>query len=197
MKKSALLIAAIFCMATGFATTYTVSVGGMSFTPSTLTVHPGDVINWVWSDGTHTTTSTSVPTGAATWNSNINSSTTSFSYTPTVIGTYQYQCTFHAAMGMVGTITVVNPTNVSTVANSAGFSMYPNPAKSILHLQLPDNKLPVTITMTDLRGVVVLNKVYSNVAEAEVNLDGLNSGLYIVNAVQGNKVCQQQLSVFH
>ena len=197
MKKSALLIAAIFCMATSFATTHTISVGGMSFTPATLTVHPGDVINWVWADGTHTTTSTSVPTGAATWNSNINSSTTSFSYTPTVIGTYQYQCSFHAAMGMVGTITVVSAANVSTVNNTMGFNMYPNPAKSVLHLQLPDNKLPVTITMTDLRGVIVLHKVYSNVAEAEVNLDGLNSGLYIVNAVQGNKVGQQQLSVFH
>jgi len=72
MKKNLLLVAAIFCLATSvMATTYTISCGGMSFTPSAVTVHPGDVIMWVWANGTHTTTSTTIPTGATAWTNNI------------------------------------------------------------------------------------------------------------------------------
>ena len=121
MKKNLLLSAAICCItATSFATTHTITAGGTSFSPpSGVTVNLGDTVKWVWSSGTHTSTSTTIPSGAASWSGNLNSGSTSFIYVPTVAGTYNYQCNFHFSMGMTGVFTVVGSTGVSPVSASA------------------------------------------------------------------------------
>ena len=54
----------------------------------------------------HTTTSISVPNGARSWNAPIDATHTTFRYRLRVAGTYQYQCNFYFAQGMVGTINV-------------------------------------------------------------------------------------------
>jgi plastocyanin len=80
----------------------TVSMRSDSFLPGSITVARGTTITWRNDDGiTHTATSDSpgwdtgdVPPGA--------SKTTTFN-TP---GTFNYHCTYHRTMGMVGTITV-------------------------------------------------------------------------------------------
>src|SRR5205823_7768905 len=66
----------------------------------------GDIVRFTWVDGFHTTTSTSVPAGAATWDHNLDNSNPTFDYTITVAGSYSYQCNPHAALGMVGTFSV-------------------------------------------------------------------------------------------
>lgn len=88
------------------ATKHIVATSGLVFNPANIpNVTVGDTIRWEWGSGTHTTTSTSVPSGAATWNSPLNSTTTSFEYRVTEAGTYSYQCNIHSAMGMTGTFT--------------------------------------------------------------------------------------------
>jgi len=82
-------------------------VGDFQFTPKTVNARVGDTISWSWQNGTHTTTSTSVPAGATSWDSPMNSSSTRFRTRVTVAGTYRYQCSFHFAMGMKGTIKVM------------------------------------------------------------------------------------------
>src|ERR1041385_5923725 len=108
MKKILLLTAAIaICSVTAAsAATLRVRVQDFQFKPAVINAHVGDVVIWRWVNGMHTTTSTSVPTGARTWNSPIDSTTTQFRYRIRVAGTYQYQCNFHFAQGMVGTINV-------------------------------------------------------------------------------------------
>ncbi len=86
-----------------YAATVTVHVANFAFSPKTVNAVVGDVINWVWDNGSHTTTSTSVPGGAATWSQSMNSGNKSFSYTITVPGTYQYWCIPHSP-DMAGTI---------------------------------------------------------------------------------------------
>lgn len=106
MKKLSTLF--VFLLAINFysnATEWTVNVSNFQFTQKTLNVVVGDVIKWVWVSGTHTTTSTTIPAGAASWDSPITSTSTSFSYTVTVAGTYNYKCTPHEAFGMVGSFT--------------------------------------------------------------------------------------------
>ena len=83
-----------------------INAGGTSFSPNSLTLAVGDTIEFRWSSGTHTTTSTAVPTGAAVWDAPLTSSSTYFKYIITKIGTYNYKCTFHESMGMSGTVTV-------------------------------------------------------------------------------------------
>ena len=89
-----------------YSFTQIVTVQNHIFTPASFTINLGDTIKWTWINGSHTTTSLGIPAGAATWNKNINSSSTSFIYVPTVAGTYNYKCTPHQSMGMVGNFTV-------------------------------------------------------------------------------------------
>ena len=85
-----------------YAGTFTVHVSDFQFTPSNFTVTVGDVINFVWDNGTHTTTSVTTPAGAASWDQPMDNTHTSFSYNVTTAGNYTFQCTFHAAFGMTG-----------------------------------------------------------------------------------------------
>jgi plastocyanin len=87
------------------ATTWNVDVQNFQFTPATLNVVVGDVIHWVWVAGTHTTTSVTIPAGAAAWNSPMDLTTTTFDYTVTQPGIYSYQCNFHAFLGMTASFT--------------------------------------------------------------------------------------------
>jgi plastocyanin len=80
----------------------TVIMGPSSFNPATLTVARGVTVTWRNDDGAaHTSTSDS--TGWDTGNIPAGTSKTTTFNTP---GTFGYHCTYHRAMGMVGTITV-------------------------------------------------------------------------------------------
>jgi plastocyanin len=97
---------------TSNATTWDVTVADFSFNPKTVNALVGDVIKFTWAAGStdHTTTcgsalqGTSLPAGAAPWNADITSESTTFSYTITTAGTYNYGCIPHFAFGMKGTI---------------------------------------------------------------------------------------------
>ena len=88
-------------------TTHVVQVSNFQFSPANITnVVVGDIIRWEWVSGFHTTTddnamhngsATSLPTGASAWDANISSANTSFEYTVTVAGVYDYLCAPHAS----------------------------------------------------------------------------------------------------
>ncbi|MEO6166922.1 MAG: T9SS type A sorting domain-containing protein [Chitinophagales bacterium] len=99
------------------ATKHIVTVQNFSFSPSSMTINLGDTVNWKWVNGDHTTTSTTLPVGAASWNKSINSSNQSFIYVPAVVGTYNYKCNIHPTT-MLGNFTVVCPT--PSISISAG-----------------------------------------------------------------------------
>ncbi|MEI7896267.1 MAG: BACON domain-containing carbohydrate-binding protein [bacterium] len=138
MKKNIYLISflifasGILLSSPSFAVKHVVSVGNFFFNPSSLNVNVGDTIRWVWSAGTHTTTSDpgGIPVGAASWDAPITSSQTSFEYKVTVAGSYSYVCTPHAP-GMAGTFTAaassptlsVTPSNRNVPASS-GFTTF-------------------------------------------------------------------------
>ena len=115
MKKTLFLTAFLLCSVTAtFATIITVRVSNYKFSPSTVNAKLGDSILFKWQNGIHTTTSLSVPTGAASWNKPMDSAHKKFGYILKKTGTYSYDCTIHSAV-MKGTINV-------TAALSSGFS---------------------------------------------------------------------------
>ena len=130
MRKYTTFIAPLLFMAAmlfniqGFSVKHVVLVGNYYFNPSSLNVSVGDTMRWVWSAGSHTTTSGVIPGGAASWDQPINSTNTVYEYPVTVTGTYNYVCTPHAAMGMIATFTAttfvptlsVSPSNRSVAA---------------------------------------------------------------------------------
>jgi len=107
MKKTLLFSAILLgCITTAFAKTITVQVANFQFTPKRVNALVGDVIKWVWVNGSHTTTSTKVPAGALTWSSPINTNKRSFQYTVRKGGRYTYHCIPHQSLGMTGVIVV-------------------------------------------------------------------------------------------
>jgi len=120
-----------------FATKHTVLTGNYFFNPAHISnVTVGDTILWVWQAGSHTTTSSTIPAGAASWDELLNSSHTTYEYKVTEPGSYNYVCTPHAGMGMVGSFTAAaaSPTlsvtpsnqNVSANAGSTSFNVISN-----------------------------------------------------------------------
>ena len=105
MKKCLSLITiGIFFTLNGYSFTQVVTVKNHVFTPASFTINLGDTIRWTWVDGSHTTTSTTIPVNAISWSKSINSSSTTFTYVPAVSGTYNYKCIPHASMGMVANL---------------------------------------------------------------------------------------------
>ena len=77
----------------------------LNFQPASLTVAPGTTVTWKNLDSVaHTVTSTSVPSGAKSFNSGNMPPGATFQVTLTVPGTYHYYCTYHS--WMVATVTV-------------------------------------------------------------------------------------------
>lgn len=106
MKKILLCAAVLICsMSMTFGATHRVRVSDFKFSPSAISAVVGDVIVWQWVSGHHTTTSTSVPAGARTWDAPMTQTSPRFRYVVRVAGTYQYICTIHPTQ-MQGTITV-------------------------------------------------------------------------------------------
>src|SRR5579872_6630198 len=73
-----------------YCTTYTINFDNSGFSPSSMNVQVGDVIQWSGDWYTHVIQSTSVPSGASSFGPT-NYYTTSLSYTITTAGTYYYQ----------------------------------------------------------------------------------------------------------
>ena len=123
MKK--ILLLSVGMMALHFmsmATVHVVTVSNFQFSPSTMSVFVGDTVRYTWVNGSHTTTcnptlnsGTSLPAGASTWSSSMNSSVTSFDYAVVVAGTYNYVCLPHAP-NMAGSFVaqVVTPLRLSS-----------------------------------------------------------------------------------
>lgn len=80
----------------------TVLMSGMTFSPASITVPVGTTITWKNNDGVpHTSTS---DTGV--WNTGNIDAGKSAVTTFDAAGTYPYTCTYHASMGMKGTVIV-------------------------------------------------------------------------------------------
>lgn len=112
MKKILLVLSAVLFLQYAFATVHEVQVSNFQFSPATVDAVVGDTMKWVWGGGFHTTTSTSVPNGASTWDAPMQSANDSFVYVLTVAGTYNYFCSIHptsmtATLNVTGALPVV------------------------------------------------------------------------------------------
>ncbi len=198
MKK--LIILSLALTVIGFsskAALHTVTVQDFQFSPADMTVNIGDTINWLWMNGSHTTTSMSVPEGASSWNSEINSIATAFSYVVMTAGTYSYNCTIHPTQ-MTGTFTVVSTTGTSPVASTPIFSA----SSSLLASELQVNySLPipasVTIDLYNITGVRVKNFASAFHTPGEYSetfsVGSLPKGLYFLSLRTENAVVTRKV----
>jgi len=97
----------------GSADTVTVTVGngGPVFTPSSVTILPGDTVRWTWSAGGHSSTSGTPGAPNGLWDSGILNQGAAFTHTFNTMGSFPYYCTPHGlCCGMTGRVTVTTPT---------------------------------------------------------------------------------------
>jgi plastocyanin len=161
-----------------------------SFSPSNVAANVGDTIRWTWVSGTHDVTSTSVPGGAATFASPIQSTGT-FMYKVTVVGNYNYVCTLHP--GMNGSLTVTTGVEqISSIVDVFRLKQnFPNPfnPSTKINFSIPSREL-VTLAVYDLVGnqVETLVSEELNAGEYEFNFNAKNltSGVYFYTLRAGN-----------
>jgi plastocyanin len=179
MKKVALLIAGVLFINLAQATLHSVTVMNYEFTPNSFSAEVGDTVQWTWVNGGHTTTSTSVPTGAATWSHPMNSSSTSFEYVITVPGTYNYWCAIHTTM-MEASFTVTT-TAIPVVSHPSKIiaSILPNPSPGQFILELQPNRSNGLIKIYDVTGKEIYQSVLSN-SKNSIDLSSEPAGTYFI-----------------
>ena len=95
----ALTIAAslAFCRTAAVGATVDVAVadGGLFFTPSSVTIQPGDTVRWTFSSSGHSTTSGSPGMPNNLWDSGIRNQGAVFNHTFPSAGTFPYYCIPH------------------------------------------------------------------------------------------------------
>ncbi|MCX6246185.1 MAG: T9SS type A sorting domain-containing protein [Bacteroidetes bacterium] len=180
-----LLIAILIVLfsSTGYSTKWLISVADFQFTPASIpNVNAGDTIRWNWVSGTHTTTSTTIPSGATSWDHPIDASNTFFEYVPGVNGTFNYHCMHHPSMtgsftvtGFVSTL-LVTPSNqnVTYVVGTTDFTVTSNSSWTAV-----SNQTWCTCTPSGTgNGIIVANYVSNplpaqRVASITVTVTGL------------------------
>ncbi|MEP6846563.1 MAG: plastocyanin/azurin family copper-binding protein [Panacibacter sp.] len=137
MKKMFLLFSFAFISISSvcFATVFKVKVSDFQFKPKTVNAMLGDTIMWIWKNGVHTTTSLTIPAGAAAWDAPMDATHKKFSYKLTKTGVYNYQCNFHFTV-MKGKINV----SAALAAGLNNFAVSEDNAKALLNWKTVSSK---------------------------------------------------------
>src|SRR6476646_626736 len=131
-----ILVAAFAVLFIGYpkpasATTFNVTVGpngNLVFSPSSVTIHPGDQVKWTWGSDGHSTTSGSPGMPNGIWDSGIHNQGATFTRTFNSTGTFPYYCVPHGGCcQMVGTVAVVSETPTPTPRPTATPTATPRP----------------------------------------------------------------------
>ena len=195
-KKVFFLAFLMFSSSVLFATTHKILVWsgyfnfvneatGNNILVTPLTIQLGDTIQFLPLDPPtmmHTITSTNIPSGATAFDQMWQlPADTFFQYVPAVSGVYNFECTPHVSMGMVGAFTVLpGSLGVSGYYSDASFTCYPNPAIDNLYLRFNENIVGKTYSIADLQGrMVKAGILYAPITA--VNLNSLPSGVYILS----------------
>lgn len=177
-----------------FATTIQITVGpsnSLTFSPASVSAVVDDTIQWVWASGSHTTTSTSIPSGALTWNAIIDNSSTGFSYKITTPGTYNYKCIPHESNGMIGTIEVM-PTGIREAIKENYVSLFPNPFANNLTIDIKsyNSSSKTMIEVFDIAGKKHFQTQFNNEnkhGRINLNLEYLAKGVYFIAITNDEK----------
>jgi len=189
------IIISVISTSTLLAATHTVTNSGFTFSPATITIAPGDTVNFVLAS-----IHNAIQVNKTTWDANGNTSNGGFQ-TPfgggIVIlqqsGTYYYVCQNHASMGMKGIINVATSTGITSGPNNnpTRFELdqnYPNPFNptTTISFSIPASSY-VTLKIYSLLGVEVQTLTQQSytpgVYTLTWNASGIGSGVYFYQLI--------------
>jgi plastocyanin len=191
MKKIIpLFISALFLLLFSFnanAATWQVNVSDFQFSPANLpNVHIGDSVKWVWTGPTeHTTTSSTVPSGASSWSEVLNGSNTTYIYVVTTAGSYAYFCIPHPFM--TGSFNA-SPIGITPIQGEIPKSFklnqnYPNPFNPVTDIKFDIPKASyVKLSVLNILGqeveILVKQQLNAGRYNADWNASNYPSGVY-------------------
>ncbi|HLT34331.1 MAG TPA: T9SS type A sorting domain-containing protein [Aquaticitalea sp.] len=193
-KRLSLLSVCFLLTGLSYATTLIITAGGSGFSPNTANINLGDTVLFQWSDGVHTTTSTTIPGGAAAWDEALDGSNTSFMYVPTVAGVYDYKCIPHESMGMIGTFTVNPSTGIEVAQQSLSVDLYPIPAHDDLNLSFA-KPMSGSFYIADIIGRKITTQDFKETNQVKIDLSQLPNGVYFINIQSEEKYLIKKFSV--
>lgn len=125
------------------ATTYTINISGLSYSPSTLTVNIGDVVT-IQANSSHPLIEVDQATwtagGTSTVSTGFGVKNSNYTFTVSTTNTIYYACQFHASAGMKGKIEVSIATSISkTSFNDTEIKLFPNPTKDNFNIKFNSN----------------------------------------------------------
>ncbi|HNW69304.1 MAG TPA: T9SS type A sorting domain-containing protein [Bacteroidales bacterium] len=186
------LALSILCI-TSYATVWTITNSGFTFSPATITITLGDSVNFNLGS-----IHDAVEVDQATWNANGATPLPGGFATPLgggmvlpdklTVGTHYYVCSVHVgSSGMKGIITVQNPTNIAVNELDNNISFYPNPVKSVLYFNLnfPETQI-MQLRLLNIAGQELLGMEVKNGAN-NIDLENLTVGLYYVMLTSDKK----------
>ncbi len=96
-------------------------------------------------------------------------------------------------------ITVSVASGINNINNLEGMQLYPNPAQNVVHLILPQNILDskTTVRVKSLAGVELAAYEFENKNDCTISVSNLSSGLYFLEAENGNSKKVMKVSVVH
>lgn len=84
----------------------------------------------------------------------------------------------------------------STHINPDTFKMYPNPAKQVIYLELPQNHENTSIILYDLIGKKVLEKTITETQNlTQIDINNLPSGMYLIQCISSKYVISNRLII--
>ena len=181
------------------ATIHIVNQQGLTFSPADFTVTVGDTVRFQWNNGSHNTVSIDIPTGAALWNSPLNSGNQTYDYEVTVAGSYFYLCTFHA--GQEGVFTAeAAPNSVQNVQRAAIEMNVRTTANGNLTVHVMNaSGDKATVTMLDITGREVATLHQGVIASDDFvirqDVSSFQRGIYFVRFQEGARVSTRKVLV--
>jgi plastocyanin len=152
---------------------------------SPLTVQLGDTIQFLPLDPPtmmHTVTSTTIPAGATAFDQIWQlPADTFFQYVPAVVGVYNFECTPHVSMNMIGSFTVVsNTVGINQASQKSECVVFPNPTVNSINLNVTKNLIGEHYFLSDLNGKIFFRGELKSV-ETLIDLNAMHSGNYILS----------------
>ena len=67
-------------------------------------------------------------------------------------------------------------------------TVYPNPATDLLNVKTNNSDTINAVQVIDLNGRQVMTKSFNNVSDAQINVNDLSAGMYLINITSGDTV---------
>jgi hypothetical protein len=115
------------------------------------------------------------------------------SFTPTATGIYNFAFNHISADVQPTAMTLALDTFVITSVLSneqfatSELSIFPNPTKDILNIKMDGSNTINAIQIVDLNGRQILSRTFDDVPNAQIDVNNLSAGMYLINITSGDK----------